>query len=55
MAHRLLGAGASGITCAKLGEAEVMAEAGIADILVANQIVGLQKIARLVVLAAAPT
>jgi D-serine deaminase-like pyridoxal phosphate-dependent protein len=43
-------AGAIGITCAKLGEAEVMAEAGIRDILVANQIVGPAKIARLMAL-----
>jgi len=48
LAHQLLEAGAIGITCAKLGEAEVMAAAGIKDILVANQIVGAQKIARLV-------
>lgn len=48
LAHMLLEAGASGITCAKLGEAEVMVEAGIRDILIANQIVGPQKIARLV-------
>ena len=48
IAHKLLDAGAIGITCAKLGEAEVMAAAGIKDILVANQIVGAQKIARLV-------
>src|SRR5262249_15217344 len=46
----LLDAGARGVTCAKLGEAEVMAAAGIRDILVANQIVGVQKIARLVAL-----
>jgi len=44
-------AGAVGITCAKLGEAEVLAEAGIRDILIANQIVGPIKIARLVALA----
>src|SRR5690242_7230899 len=50
IAQRLLDAGARGITCAKLGEAEVMAAAGIRDILVANQIVGAQKIARLVAL-----
>ena len=43
--------GAIGITCAKLGEAEVMAQAGIRDVLIANQIVGPQKIARLVNLA----
>ena len=35
-----IAAGAIGITCAKLGEAEVMAAAGIRDILIANQIVG---------------
>ncbi len=48
IAHKLLEAGAMGVTCAKLGEAEVMAAAGIKDILVANQIVGPQKITRLV-------
>ncbi|MEO2003292.1 MAG: alanine racemase, partial [Candidatus Poribacteria bacterium] len=48
IARKLLDAGASGITCAKLGEAEVMAAGGIDDILVANQIVGKTKIARLV-------
>jgi D-serine deaminase-like pyridoxal phosphate-dependent protein len=48
LAHRLIKAGAHGVTCAKLGEAEVMAAGGIADILVANQIVGPQKIQRLV-------
>jgi D-serine deaminase-like pyridoxal phosphate-dependent protein len=48
IAHRLLEAGALGITCAKLSEAEIMAAAGIGDIMVANQIVGAQKIARLV-------
>jgi D-serine deaminase-like pyridoxal phosphate-dependent protein len=48
IAHLLLRAGAIGVTCAKLGEAEVMAAAGIQDILIANQIVGPEKIARLV-------
>jgi len=47
-----LKAGAIGITCAKLGEAEVAAQAGIQDMLIANQIVGARKIARLVNLAA---
>ncbi len=47
-----LRAGAIGITCAKLGEAEVMARAGIQDLLIANQILGAGKIARLVNLAA---
>jgi D-serine deaminase-like pyridoxal phosphate-dependent protein len=44
---RAIAAGAIGVTCAKLGEAEVMADAGIRDILIANQIVGSSKIARL--------
>ncbi len=48
IAHKLLAAGARGVTCAKLGEAEVMAAAGITDILVANQIVTPEKITRLV-------
>lgn len=41
-------AGAVGITCAKLGEAEVLADAGIRDILIANEIVGPLKIQRLI-------
>jgi len=51
LAQMQLAAGAIGITCAKLGEAEVLAAAGIKDILIANQIVGAGKIARLVNLA----
>jgi D-serine deaminase-like pyridoxal phosphate-dependent protein len=47
IAHKQLQAGALGITCAKLGEAEIMAASGIRDILVANQVVGQQKVARL--------
>ena len=50
IAAKLVEAGAIGLTCAKLGEAEVMAAAGFSDILVANQIVGPQKLARLVAL-----
>jgi len=48
IAHKQLALGAVGITCAKLGEAEIMVEAGVPDVLVANQIVGPTKIARLV-------
>jgi len=44
-------AGAIGVTCAKLAEAEVMAGAGIRDILIANQIVGPIKARRLAALA----
>jgi D-serine deaminase-like pyridoxal phosphate-dependent protein len=48
IARRQLAAGAIGITCAKLGEAEVMAAAGITEILIANQIVGPGKVRRLI-------
>jgi D-serine deaminase-like pyridoxal phosphate-dependent protein len=37
---------AVGITCAKLSEAEVLAEGGVRDILIANQIVGNDKVER---------
>ena len=50
IAHMEIAAGALGITCAKLGEAEVMAGAGVRDILVANQVVGRQKAERLALL-----
>lgn len=40
-------AGAQGITCQKLGEAEVMAEAGLDDILISYNLIGEEKIARL--------
>jgi D-serine deaminase-like pyridoxal phosphate-dependent protein len=43
-------AGAIGITCAKLGEAEVMAEAGIRDLLIANELAGPIKMRRLAAL-----
>jgi D-serine deaminase-like pyridoxal phosphate-dependent protein len=51
IAHREIAAGAIGITCAKLGEAEVYAASGIRDILIANQIVGPIKTRRLAALA----
>ena len=51
IAHKQIEAGAIGITCAKLGEAEAMVHAGIRDVLIANQVVGSQKIARLINLA----
>lgn len=47
IAHKLVDAGAIGVTCAKLGEAEVMVAGGIRDILIANQLVGTQKYTRL--------
>jgi D-serine deaminase-like pyridoxal phosphate-dependent protein len=42
---------AVGITCAKLGEAEVLVDAGIDNVLIANQVVGRRKVSRLVELA----
>jgi D-serine deaminase-like pyridoxal phosphate-dependent protein len=43
-------AGAKGITCQKLGEAEVMAEAGFDDILISYNILGDEKLGRLAAL-----
>jgi D-serine deaminase-like pyridoxal phosphate-dependent protein len=51
IAHMQLAQGASGITCQKLGEAEVMVQAGIRDILVPYNILGAKKLNRLVLLA----
>ena len=47
LAKLQLASGASGITVAKLGEAEVMLEAGITDVLIAYPIVGEEKAQRL--------
>jgi len=41
-------AGALGLTCAKLAEAEIMAKAGVRDLLIANLVVGPHKMSRLV-------
>ena len=46
LAKLQLSLGAKGIACAKLGEAEVMADAGIDDILVTYPIVGADKLRR---------
>ncbi len=47
LAQLQIKAGAKGITCQKLGEAEVMAEAGIDDILISYNLIGDEKMARL--------
>jgi D-serine deaminase-like pyridoxal phosphate-dependent protein len=47
IARMQLQAGAAGITCAKLGEAEVMADAGLDDLLIAYPLVGERKLRRL--------
>lgn len=51
LAKMQLERGAIGLTCAKVGEAEVLAEAGVRDLLIANQVVHPLKIARLLELA----
>lgn len=50
LARRQLDAGAIGITCQKLGEAEVMVDAGIEDILIATNIIGAARSGRLAAL-----
>ena len=52
VAELQLKAGAIGITVAKLGEAEVLADASLGPILMANQVVGTTKIDRLMALLA---
>ena len=47
LARLQIAAGARGITCQKLGEAEVMAEAGIDNILISYNLLGDEKMARL--------
>ena len=51
VAHFQLDAGAVGIACQKLGEAEVMADVGIEDILIPFPLVGSDKLERAVALA----
>jgi len=51
IAHRQIELGAVGITCAKLSEAEDLADSGIEDILIANQIVDEEKLLRVAQLA----
>lgn len=49
-ALKQIAAGAAGITCQKIGEAEVMADAGITDIFLPYNIIGKAKLARLLAL-----
>jgi D-serine deaminase-like pyridoxal phosphate-dependent protein len=51
LAQYIARAGADGFLCAKLCEAEVLADAGLTDILVANEVVGERKLGRLAGLA----
>lgn len=51
IAHQQIAAGAKGITCATLSEADDLAQAGIEDILIANQMPQLSKVSRIAYLA----
>jgi D-serine deaminase-like pyridoxal phosphate-dependent protein len=50
LAHILLAVGATGCCVAKVSEAEIMAQAGVEDLLITSEIVGKPKVARLVTL-----
>ena len=50
IAHRQVAAGALGVACAKLGEAEVMARAGVRGLLITTEVVapaGIRRLTRL--------
>src|SRR6266705_3261533 len=47
IARAQVAAGAVGVCCQKVSEAEALAQGGVADVLVTNEIVGKQKLARL--------
>ncbi len=51
IARRQIAAGALGVCCAKLGEAEALADAGIANILITSPVVGRAGVERLAALA----
>ncbi len=51
LARHIAAAGGNGFLCAKLNEAEVLADAGLTDILLANQVVGPIKLRRVAELA----
>jgi D-serine deaminase-like pyridoxal phosphate-dependent protein len=51
LARYLAAKGAKGFLCAKLSEAEVLVNAGITDVFIANQIIGARKLRRLADLA----
>lgn len=51
VARRQIAAGAVGVCCQKVGEAEIMVEGGVSDVLVTNEIVGASKLVRLAGLA----
>jgi len=50
LARMQMEAGSVGMTCAKVGEAEVLVNAGIRDVLIANEVVGPMKVTHLMAL-----
>jgi D-serine deaminase-like pyridoxal phosphate-dependent protein len=50
IARAQVAAGAVGVCCQKVSEAEVLVEGGISDVLVSNEVVGAKKLARLATL-----
>lgn len=52
IALRQIARGAAGVCCQKVSEAEALVEGGVADVLIANEVVGARKLARLAALAA---
>lgn len=55
IARRQVAAGAIGVCCQKVGEAEVMVEGGVQDVYVTNEVWGAKKLARLAELAKTAT
>ena len=51
LACEAVAAGAAGVTCATLYEAEIMVDSGVENVLLANQVAGARKLARLARLA----
>ncbi|HUJ86283.1 MAG TPA: DSD1 family PLP-dependent enzyme [Burkholderiales bacterium] len=51
IARRQIEAGALGVCCQKVSEAEVMVEGGVTDVLLSNEVVGARKLERLAALA----
>ena len=51
IAMRQIALGAVGVCCQKVSEAEALVEGGVADVLIANEVVGKTKLARLAALA----
>ena len=51
IAHLQLHHGAVGVCCQKMSEAEIMVQGGVTDVLIANEVVGRTKVARVAALA----